>query len=190
MSEATDDDLILALSGSGRAAAVESLYRRYAPRFTAYLRRRGLSAADAEDAVQEAFIRLIRRAEGFAPQGRGSAWIWTVARSAWLDLARKPARDLVADATDGEAHGAASPDKAANLSFEDCVEGQLSRFSLAYPEGGQAISWAAVDGLPTAEIATLLGRSAGAAREFLSQTRKRLREYLDPCLGMHDRGPL
>ena len=67
MSEATDDDLILALSGSGRAAAVESLYRRYAPRFTAYLRRRGLSAADAEDAVQEAFIRLIRRAEGFAP---------------------------------------------------------------------------------------------------------------------------
>ena len=51
-------------------------------------------------------------------------------------------------------------------------------------EAGQAIVWAAVDGLKSTQIAELIGRSAGATREFLSQTRKRLREYLEPCLGL------
>ena len=66
-------------------------------------------------------------------------------------------------------------DVAVTSNYQDCVHGQLARFSEAYPEACQAIVWAAVDGLKSAQIAELIGRSAGATREFLSQTRKRLR---------------
>lgn len=179
-----DDALIVALQGAQRSPAVDLLYRRYAGRFAAYLRRRGMAPADVEDAVQEAFIRLIRRAASFHPQGQGAAWIWTVARSAWLDLLRKPQLDMVSDLSALPEDTAIAPERADASQFQDCVDGQFSRFASAYPESAQAISWAAVDGLAATQIAELLGRTPGAAREFLSQTRKRLREYLEPCLGL------
>lgn len=179
-----DDVLIVALADPKRAReACVILHRRYARRFMNYLRRRGLDHAAAEDAVQDAFVRLLQKASGFQPQGQGRAWIWRVARSAWLDNLR--VSRLATEPLQG-AHeqAAAVADVAVTSNYQDCVHGQLARFSEAYPEAGQAIVWAAVDGLKSTQIAELIGRSAGATREFLSQTRKRLREYLEPCLGL------
>lgn len=188
-SETPDSELIVQLAApESRREAARGLHRRYAGRFQAYLQRRGLDHASAEDAVQEAFIRLIRRAETFAPgpQGEASAraWIWAVARSVWLDLQKRPALDTVSLEEGGAAEQGSAPDVAQLSDYQDCVHGQLARFAQDSPEASQAILWAAVDGLPSGEIGLLLGRSAGATREFLSQTRKRLREYLQPCFGL------
>ncbi len=188
-SASPDAELITGLvSPAARREAASLLYQRYASRFMAYLRRRGLGQADAEDAVQEAFIRLIRRAETFAlrdqtePDRACRAWIWTVARSAWLDWRKRQGQ--AGTTLDDVPEGALGvvPDVAVTSNYQDCVHGQLARFAQDYPDGGEAILWAAVDGLKTSQIGELLGRSAGATREFLSQTRKRLRQYLAPCL--------
>lgn len=186
MNTASEDELLASL-GMGEAArreAVSELYRRYAQRFMAYLQRRGISRHEAEELVQEAFMRLIRRADTFAPRGQGNAWIWQVARSAWLDAWKKNEPLSSAESLEGVAEPmlGITPDIASQSDFQDCVHGQLSRFIHTHPEGGQAILWAAVDGLDTEQISALLGRTAGAARQFLSQARKRLREYLQPCL--------
>lgn len=179
--QSSDDDLIQGLCREAdRRAACQLLYRRYGGRFSRYLLRRGLDPASAEDAVQEAFIRLLKGAPGFVPQGQGRAWIWQVARSAWLDLRKRG--EPAAVALDAERDLPTVPDVAQTSDYQDCVHGQLARFSAAYPEAGQAIVWAAVDGFSAAQIGTLIERSAGATREFLSQARKRLREYLAPCL--------
>ncbi len=184
-SDSDDDRLILALRDQALCRqATLLLHRRYARRFMAWLKHRGLDHASAEDAVQEAFIRLLGRADSFTPQGQGRAWIWKVARSAWLDVQKKSQREARWLEQHHRDDDDVAPDVASQSHYQDCVQGQLQRFSQAWPEGGQAIEWAAVDGLKTAQIAELLGRSAGATREFLSQTRKRLREYLEPCLGL------
>ena len=181
--DSPDDVLILALTQQHRRRqACVLLHRRYAQRFMAFLQQRGHDQASAEDAVQEAFIRIIQRAEGFRAQGQGRAWIWRVARSAWLDEWRKQqARPQWLDVPQAEA---VSPDVAQLSDYQDCVHGQLQRFAQAWPEAGEAVIWAAADGLKTEQIAQLLGRSAGATRQFLSQARKRLREYMEPCLGL------
>ncbi len=177
----SDDELILGLSREAdRRAACQLLYRRYGGRFMQYLQRRGLDRASAEDAVQEAFIRLLKGAPGFAAQGEGRAWIWQVARSAWLDLFKR--RELPTEPLELAAGLPGVPDIAQTSDYQDCVHGQLARFAAAYPEAGQAIIWAAVDGLSTAQIGVLIERSAGATREFLSRMRRRLREFLEPCL--------
>ncbi len=186
MSQASDDDLILALADSVQARdATVQLHRRYARRFMSYLMRRGLDHASAEDAVQDAFVRLLQRAPGFTPQGQGRAWIWTVARSAWLDELKKPV--LVTETLESwhENSTQVLADVAGTSNYQDCVQGQLQRYVQAYPEAGQAILWAAVDGLKSAQIAELIGRSAGATRQFLSQARKRLHDYLEPCVGLN-----
>lgn len=178
---ASDDELIQALNDAAeRRQAASALYRRYGGRFHQYLRRRGLSAADAEDAVQEAFIRILRGAAGFRPQAQGRAWIWQVARSAWLDLHKRQLPQT--QSLDGHEDRSVAADVADTVSYQDCVHGQLARFAQAYPEAGQAVIWAAVDGFSTARIGELLGRNAGATRQFLSQARKRLASYLESCL--------
>ena len=182
---ADEDALIMDLTGdrATRNAALRILYTRYAHRFTAYLRRKGTPAHDSEDLVQEAFLRLIRKADSFEPNGRPAAWIWTVARSAWIDHHRQSRHPIHTDSVDDltEPPSCLIHDPCAKFDYQDCVRDGLSRFAEDFPEAGQAIFWAAVDGMKSSDIAKALGRTAGATREFLSRARKKLSVYLAPC---------
>ena len=87
--ELTDGDLI-ELVGDGDRDAFEELYRRYTrPVLGLALRRLG-DRGRAEDALQEAFAAIWRSASSYDPaRGQGGAWLYTVARNAIVDGARK-----------------------------------------------------------------------------------------------------
>jgi RNA polymerase sigma-70 factor (ECF subfamily) len=65
------------------------IYDHFAPRLQRYLLGRGAPAAQAEELVQEAMLRLWRRAESFDP-ARASlgTWLFRVARNLHLDSLR------------------------------------------------------------------------------------------------------
>lgn len=73
-------------------AALESLYRRHASVALALARRILGRMNEAEDAVQEAFVEIWRRADQFDPR-RGSAEAWTfgIVRNRCIDRVRKQA---------------------------------------------------------------------------------------------------
>ncbi|HUQ23830.1 MAG TPA: sigma-70 family RNA polymerase sigma factor [Gaiellaceae bacterium] len=87
--ELTDGDLIERV-GDGDRDAFEELYRRYTrPVLGLALRRLG-DRGRAEDALQEAFAAIWRSARSYdATRGQGGAWLYTVARNAIVDGARK-----------------------------------------------------------------------------------------------------
>ena len=87
--EPTDGDLIERV-GNGDRDAFEELYRRYTrPVLGLALRRLG-DRGRAEDAFQEAFAAIWRSASSYDPErGRGGAWLYTVARNAIVDGARR-----------------------------------------------------------------------------------------------------
>jgi RNA polymerase sigma-70 factor, ECF subfamily len=87
--ELTDGDLIERVGGGDRNA-FEELYRRYTrPILGLALRRLG-DRGRAEDAVQDAFAAIWRSASSYDPaRGQGGAWLYTVARNAIVDGARK-----------------------------------------------------------------------------------------------------
>jgi RNA polymerase sigma-70 factor (ECF subfamily) len=58
----------------------------------------------------------------------------------------------------------------------------MSVFSRDNPEAAQALSWVMDDELDLRSVASLLGRSYGATREFMSQIKHKLRLYIDSCL--------
>ena len=87
--ELTDGDLIERV-GDGDRDAFEELYRRYTrPVLGLALRRLG-DRGRAEDALQDAFAAIWRSASSYDPaRGPGGAWLYTVARNAIVDGARK-----------------------------------------------------------------------------------------------------
>src|SRR5512137_547503 len=88
--EKTDDELACeARDGSRRS--FEELARRYKRRLFVYLRPRLASDEDAEDMVQDTFLKLFRNIGSYDPAYRFSTWLYTSANRLAIDSFRKNA---------------------------------------------------------------------------------------------------
>src|SRR5512143_3621656 len=97
IAEKTDEELACeARAGSRRS--FEELASRYRRRLFVYLRPRLASDEDAEDMVQDTFLKLYRNIEGYDPAFRFSTWLYTSASRLAIDSFRRGAatRDTVA----------------------------------------------------------------------------------------------
>ena len=129
---------------------------------------------DAEDAVQEAYLRAFRYFEGFQG-GDGRAWLMAVVRNTCMTwLGRKPA----AVPFDEHAHGAAS-DPQTDLkedpridSLRECVEA-LPR------EYREVIVLREMQELSYREISEAAGVPIGTVMSRLSRSRVRLLECME-----------
>ncbi|MBI2901546.1 MAG: sigma-70 family RNA polymerase sigma factor [Planctomycetes bacterium] len=84
------DDLVEGLK-AGRTGAFERLVRDYGDRLYRFCLRI-VGPADAEDVVQETFIRVHRSIGSYQPTGRFESWLFTIANHLALDaLRRRPA---------------------------------------------------------------------------------------------------
>ncbi len=89
----SDEQILTAyLHGSEREAAFAELVRRYERRVYGICYRYFGHPADAEDAAQDTFIAISRRASTFSGESKLSTWIYRVAVNACNDLARRRRR--------------------------------------------------------------------------------------------------
>ena len=114
--EVTDGELLERV-GAGDRDAFDELYRRYTrPVLGLALRRLG-DRGRAEDAVQDAFAAVWRSAHSYdADRGTGAAWLYTVARNAVVDGARRRPEPPV-EIVDDEPAAGAGPDERAEKSW-------------------------------------------------------------------------
>lgn len=86
------EDTLIAVSRGDRAA-FRALYDAMAPKLLGIALRICHDRAVAEDAVQEAFIEIWRKAPGFDPERGGAAgWMTVIARNRAIDLVRRRGR--------------------------------------------------------------------------------------------------
>jgi RNA polymerase sigma factor (sigma-70 family) len=88
MSELSDQCLLRAYCGGDRAA-FDALFRRYAARVYATAWRLTGHWEDAEDTLQEVFIRLAEKASTIRHEGALSAWLYRAAVNRAVDLLRR-----------------------------------------------------------------------------------------------------
>ncbi len=92
----TDDRLVewlQAVAVRRDRSAFAKLYRWYAPRIKAYVRRIGADSAVAEELAQETLIAVWRKAGTFDPRrARPSTWLFTIARNKRIDMVRRERR--------------------------------------------------------------------------------------------------
>ena len=91
MNDRTDHDLVAA-ANAGDRDAMEQLLRRHLDRIHAVCRRVIGAARDADDATQEAMIRIVRGLHAFDGRSSFSTWSHRIATNAALDELRRRAR--------------------------------------------------------------------------------------------------
>ncbi len=101
MSERTDDELVAAAQ-AGDAAAMDQLLRRHYGRVHAVCRRIAGGTRDADDAAQEAMIRVVRNLDRFDGRSAFTTWIYRIATNTALDELRKRKRRPQLHVVDGD----------------------------------------------------------------------------------------
>jgi RNA polymerase sigma-70 factor (ECF subfamily) len=174
---------------SGGALAdkgIEGLFRIYASRVKAFFRRHRMSDEEAADLLQETFIKVYRGAHSFGGNAKASTWIWSIARNCMLDYLRskRPMESLdeFLDADMFELDSVIDSACAAEaFSLRDCIERGFAAFAEQHPERASVMRLAVFEEWEIDEVAEWLSRTPAATREYLSQCRKRLRVFLEPC---------
>ena len=144
------------------------------------------NVADAEDAVQEAFISAYRSFHRFKGQSKVSTWLYRIVVNACLMKIRKEkSRAQYLTETgydDAVVHDWRNdPEKAAiNGELREAVESGLAWLS---PDLRAAVVLRDVQGLTTEEGAAAVGMSVAAFKSRLHRGRVLLRKHLEGYLG-------
>src|ERR1700687_5443781 len=161
-------------------AAVDSLYRT-ALRLTRV-------PADAEDLVQETYLKAFRAADRFEPGTNLKAWLFTILHNAARNRARDRSRENVSFDSDSVDRAADRPPDIGAGRFVDTPETLLLRDTLdpdlkaaieAMPDAFRQAVWLRdVEEFSYAEIASMLAIPAGTVMSRISRGRRMLFDRL------------
>jgi RNA polymerase sigma-70 factor (ECF subfamily) len=171
-------DLLLRTARAERAAFA-ALYQVAAPQLFALALRMMKQRDLAEEALQEAFITIWRKAALFDPaRGTPSAWMASVLRNRCLDRlrARRPETSLEDEQTGDWADSAPGPlDEALRSADARALGNCLGRLE-AGPR--DAILRVYYEGLTHAELALRTGQPLGTLKSWIRRGLMRLRDCL------------
>lgn len=168
----------------GDNAARRELYETYGSRLLALCRRYAADAAEAEDLMQDAFVKIFRVIGRFRWTRPGSLYSWMarVALNLAFDSTRKRRR-LARELVDVDSLAGEIPDEPGYEETLSVPAEVLQRMIVALPEGYRTVfTLYCIEELSHQEIAALLGikeksSSASLARARASLARA-IRQYL------------
>ncbi len=173
----TDEELALgARAGSRRC--FEELALRYRRRLYVYLRPRLGSDEDAEDMVQEAFLKIYRNIGSYDPAYRFSTWLYTAATRLAISSYRK--KKIATVSLDGPSAGEPA-DPAAAPGGRDGAAGLWDEARTLAGSQFRALWLRYAEDMSIEEIAGALGRSRLAVRLLLHRARANLMKRAGPA---------
>jgi RNA polymerase sigma-70 factor (ECF subfamily) len=164
----------------GDARAFDAVYERYRGRVHGFLLRLSGRRDVAEDLFQETFLKLARNAPKLQEDTDLAAWLFTVARNAWVSHRRWSMLDLsrlVAIEDDALPAGRV-PDPDARVDAVRDVE-RLERALAALPAASrEVLLLVGIEGFDQEQAAAMLGITYEALRQRLSRARSQLARRL------------
>jgi RNA polymerase sigma-70 factor (ECF subfamily) len=188
--EGNDLDLVDRARAGDTDAFRELVDRHSGTMFKTAFRLTG-NEADADDLVQEAFLRAYRKLDRFDGRSQFSTWLYRITVNCGMDLMRKKSRRQARAAMDdgGVLDSVAAddprPDRLA-LSGEvrRAVQGVLEKLS---PMERSAFVLRHFEGRSITEIGGLLGARSSATKHAIFRAVKKLRAELGPLMeGTHE----
>ncbi len=175
--DARDDASLLRAVARGDEDALAALYDRHAGWLTVRLARRCSSPDLVDQAVQDTFVAVWRAAGRYRGSGDVGAFIWGIGIRRLIDAIRR-------DRTSRRWLPWQSAEPQVVVSAEDQVllgveHGRLGQaLAQLAPELRAALAATVLDGLSTAEAATLLGVAEGTVKSRCHRARQALRATL------------
>jgi len=170
----TDDHDLAARAGAGERAAFEELHRRHHARMRRVALRVLRDPHEAEDAVQEAWIRAGAR---IGTCDEPLPWLITVTRNEALRMLQRRGRTPLPVAGVPER----ADDRADPVAGAEAAETRRTVRSAiaALPSPYREAAWRELAGQRPTEVADALGIASGAARVRLHRARRMLGERLE-----------
>jgi RNA polymerase sigma-70 factor (ECF subfamily) len=162
---------------AGDLSGFERLYELHGARMKSIAANLLGSATDAEDAVQDCFLKIYRGAASFRGDARFSTWIYRVLVNSCYDMLRQRRRRPVEVRPEEETaradpeHSAPASDHPLRLSLEACVK-DLD------PRRRAAFLLFAVEGFTHREVGDILGVPEGTSRTLLFEAKRELQRRL------------
>lgn len=169
-----DAALMLQAAGGDRDAFCE-LIRRHQNKLLNFFTRMG-AYNEAEDLVQETFLRLYRHRSRYKPSARFTTYLYVLARHVWADLGRKTVRKERLETslkTDAELVPRKEP-----VADRARLDAEAAVASLS-PKLREVVVLNVYQGLKYQEIADALGIPLGTVKSRLNMALDELRKFFD-----------
>lgn len=165
---------------NGNPRAQRALFERFAPKMMTVCLRYAKDTEQAEDVMQDGFVKVFTKLGDFKLEGSLEGWIRRVMVNTALDQIRKNGRLLGDISTDDVAYKLETNDPIA----ETLMAEDLMKLVMAMPEGYKAVfNMFAIEGYSHAEIADTLGITESTSKSQYSRARAYLRERIEKLNG-------
>jgi len=177
--DATSEDAALAAAcRSGDLRAYERLYAMHGARMKNLARNVLGSPADAEDAVQETFLKVQRSIASFRGQSSFATWTYRILINTCYDARRSRMRKKEVANDDSEESSRLEPRApGAHPTLRMALERALGKLTRHQRD---VFLLYEVEGFRHAEIAGMLEMTETASKNTLFQAKKNLRQMLEP----------
>ena len=170
----SDEELISDLRDGDRSA-LRVLHERHAPWLMLRLSRRCGDGEVVDEAVQDTFLAIWRRPQGYRGTGPVAAWIWGIGVRRLIDRMRRHKLATLPLSEALEAAGASAEEQVLDSFEHGDLASALNRLS---PELRAVVQATVLDGLTTREAGQLLGIPAGTVKTRMMRAKPQLREAL------------
>ncbi len=181
------DTVLIEQFTKGCQASFEELISRYETKVHNLAMRLTRNAEDAEEVLQDVFVTVYRKIEGFEGKAKFSSWLYRITVNAAFMKLRKRKQDQSVSlddmlphlqnkaVTQKNAFGAHSDSLAINNEIRTSLEAAINRL----PEDYRAVFILRdIDGLSNKEVGEILGLSIPAVKSRLHRSRLMLRKRL------------
>jgi RNA polymerase sigma-70 factor (ECF subfamily) len=164
---------------AGDSRSLSELYDRYTPLLYPVALRILRSVADAEDAVQDAWLQVWRRSASYDPRrGTVAAWLLTVVRTRALDRYRSMASRSRAESKVDPEPVTPPEDPTRQVAQVQLSARVREAMATLAPQQRQVLEIAYFEGLSQSEIAQRVNAPLGTVKSWTRQALMRLRELL------------
>jgi RNA polymerase sigma-70 factor, ECF subfamily len=157
------------------------LWHEFAPPLRAFLARRVPAGVDADDLLQDVFLRVVRHLGTLRATERPEAWLFQIARNALRDALRaRQRRDGRTDPLEAAvpAESDTEPVSLAEARLAPCLTGMIGRLAEPYRT---AVELTSLRGLTQADAARGAGISLSGMKSRVQRGREQLRQMLVRC---------
>jgi RNA polymerase sigma factor (sigma-70 family) len=160
---------------AGERNAQELLYKQFASKMLSVCMRYATDRMEAEDMLQNGFIRVFRKMADYRGDGSFEGWVRRIMVHCSIEYYRKHHKMLQVAGTDGEgAEQSVNPVAIANLDAKDLMM-LIQKLSPGYR---MVFNLYAIEGYSHKEIGEIMSISEGASKSQLSRARAILKEQI------------
>jgi RNA polymerase sigma-70 factor (ECF subfamily) len=168
-------DELITRSKAGERKAQELLYKQLAPKMLGVCMRYATDRMEAEDMLQNGFVKTFSKLEDYRGKGAFEGWVRRIMVHCSIEYYRKHHKMIqVMDVTELSQEPSVNPSALADMSARDLMA-LINQLSPGYR---MVFNLYAIEGYSHREIADIVGITEGASKSQLSRARTILKDLV------------